>query len=81
MSKRYTLVSKRGPSNRPDVEHLRTEELEVRLVLKTGGLPAVDVVDYVQRAIDGWSGSFDGDDPRNNIEVLSVRVPGWVEAE
>jgi len=81
MSKRYTVVSKRGPTERPSsvVEHLRTEELEMRLVLKIGGVTVADAVDYVKAAIDGWSGSFDGDDPRRDVEVLSVRVPGWVD--
>lgn len=54
-------------------------KITLRIVVsRPAALKEHDVADYVAQAIDGWSGSFSGDDPRREIAVVRMYRRGWL---
>lgn len=69
MPKVHTVVSAK-PKRRPPRPR---NEVTLKITLKAPRLDGREVVDYVTRAIDDFSGMYAADDPRTRIRVVEVQ--------
>ena len=74
MPKAHKVVSTK-PKRRPPQPR---NEVTLKITVKAPGLTPRQVVDYAARAIDGWSGQYEGDDPQRNIRVVEIQRLGWI---
>jgi hypothetical protein len=77
VTKRHEVVSVR----KKKVRRHPAGEVTLKITLKAQGLTPGDVVEYVTRAIDGWSGQFEADDPRQKIRVAEIQRLGWIKIQ